>query len=142
MRRAAAAVAVIVAIAAFSASPAVAKAKAPTANELVKKLVKAQVCDTPAKLDASGTAMACTARTYKITNQIEIHAYKDKTALNKAVDAQIATLCRANGNLTAYGYQPQVRIGIYWWTMPYRDLESSGIEEAIGGKLTKFACKS
>ena len=120
--------------------PAGAASKVPTADQLVTKLVKAGFCDTKVHLDASGTTVRCTARIYTYPGKIDIHAYRTKKAMTQSLNRALAQNCALNKGLSDYGYVPKFRVGKYWWTDPFRDLEAVQLAKIIGGKLTSYGC--
>lgn len=121
-------------------APAVAAAKPPTAMQLVKKLVKAGACDTPAALNASGTIARCVSPTYAIASELEVHAFASKALMLRDLDREIAKTCDAFGAGASTYAKPMFRVGPTWWTHPYRDLDGAAVAAAIGGKVKTYAC--
>jgi hypothetical protein len=114
----------------------------PTAEALVRKLVKAKACTNLQIVNATETAVQCTdAKDYVGPQDIVIHAYKNRGASLRSLDQQRVEDCQTFGIDTI-----RYIVGPTWWSEPY-DAGTAGaltgprIIKTLKGKLKTYGCK-
>jgi hypothetical protein len=146
MRRGLAAAFVIVVL--FTTTPAdAADKRAPTARELVRKLIKAKVCDGPPQaVSATGTTVQCTASFSEPIGDIDvaINAYKTKKSMLRALEKERLKECEEGFGTVGGRHIPrdevQFSVGNTWYTHPYLEQVGIRMRDALGGELKTYAC--
>jgi hypothetical protein len=135
---AAATVAVVLGLAATPASAAVAT-DAPTATQLVKKLVRADVCTQVLVVDAAGHEVKCRTDVH-FRLPIRIYAYAARGGFRKAIQHEIDETCALADQVPGAGLSSfDLVVGPNWFATAESRLHRK-IVKHIDGKVKTHTC--
>lgn len=127
----------------LAASPAGASDQL-SADQLVRKLVKAGVCTNRTPVNAVGTKVQCTDPSISPPLDIVVTAFPKRSAMLRDLDRERASLCAGNLPGVTLTIPPRTSVdylvGPNWWTPPFGGSRQRAILRALGGKLRTFAC--
>jgi hypothetical protein len=138
VRRGLTAIVLVAAVASLVPGSTAAASSPPTAKQLVKKLIAADMCNPPVTFDAPSHTATCKKRhpSYGLLT-VTIKAYPSKAEMLEALDvALIEEECHGFGAM--YGYTWMV-VGRTWFG-DHLEILGIPLQDVLGGKVTKLDC--
>lgn len=125
-------------------SAAVGASDTPTADQLVRKLVKAGVCHDRVAVNATGTKVQCTDSSATPPLDIVVTAFPKRAAMLRDLEKDRVSYCSGKIPGAVLTIPPRTSvdylIGANWWTPPFTGARQRAVMRALGGKLKTFAC--
>ena len=113
--------------------------KAPTAEALAGKLVKAQICTDIRPVDASGSAVDCFPS--GSAESVRVYAFAKKPAMLKSLKATQKTVCASLPPMSGFTFTLDYVVGPTWYVMPVSaGVSVRDVAKVLAGKVKPDTC--